>query len=623
MKDKDRYQIFEFHSFRMDAERRHLYRNGSPVTLTAKAFDALLILVRNAGATVSKDQLMNLIWPETAVEENNLTQQISVLRRTLGEGAREHKYIVTIPGHGYRFIAPVKEIAGTGESEIFMPDSSVPDQAQTVKGNGSGGFPVSRTLSARAFALTVLLLTVVAFAVWFYSGNERSVSNPASQQIAVLPFNSLNGGDEFLGTGMSDTLIAKLGNIPGLTVRPTSSVIKYAGADAVSAGRDLRVDRVIEGTLQSDGEQIRVNVQMLDVKSGTVLWGQSFDDKSTGIFEVQDSIVSQVANALQIKLSAIEENRLRIHSTENADAYRSYVRGRFFWNKRSREGMNKAIDHFEEAINYDPNYALAYAGLADSYLVLNFYDLSGLSRDQTLDRAKQFARKALELDETLAEAHTSLAFLLFDGPAVEAEKEFRRAIELNPNYATAHHWYSEFLTMQGRDEEAMREIEIAIGLDPVSPIITTTMGERLYYARRYDEAIQYLRQAADMDDKFFIAHYILGMAYEQKGMYSDAISEFQEVRNLTQPQAEYEAMLAHAYALSGNKKAAEKILAGLLKNSNCPHAVAVIYLGLGDNASAIRWLKRMGDDKMKWSLKTDPRLDGLRSYPEFQQLISA
>jgi tetratricopeptide (TPR) repeat protein len=227
------------------------------------------------------------------------------------------------------------------------------------------------------------------------------------------------------------------------------------------------------------------------------------------------------------------------------------------------------------------------------------------------------------LDDTLAEAHTSLAFLQFDNSPTAAENEFKRAIELNPSYATAHHWYSDFLAMHGRDDEAMGEIETAVGLDPVSPIIIATMGERLFYARRYDEAIRSLRQAAEMDDKFFVAHFILGMVYEQKGMYSEAIAEFQDVRSMTRQQPEYEAMLAHALAVSGNKKEAEKILAGLLKNCTYPHAVAIIYLGLGDNRRAIKYLKKIDDAKSKWSLKTDPRLDPLRSYPEFKDLLPA
>jgi TolB-like protein/DNA-binding winged helix-turn-helix (wHTH) protein/Tfp pilus assembly protein PilF len=630
MNEQSEIFLYEFDTFRIDALKRQLLRDGKPVQLTSKAFETLLMLVRHRGATVSKDDLMNSIWSDTAVEENNLTQQISTLRKALGERVGEHRFIVTVPGRGYSFIAPVRENAGGETSEIvlqeFTQSSITIDVCDDAKENKSLNKSFKFSALYRAFALAAALLILTAAAIWFYPRSKPLSSNSAPKTIAVLPFKSLNadGNDEFLGTGMSDTLIAKLGNLQNLAVRPTNSVIKYANEnrDAIAAGRELKVDAVLDGTVQRSGEQIRVTVQMLDVESGRILWGQSFDSKFSDIFSVQDAISEEVAGALQLKLSSEEQKEIRAHSTENIEAYQAYLRGRYLWNKRSEQSLNKAIGYFEQAIKFDPNYALAYAGVADSYLVLNYYDMSDLAYEETLRRAKQAVLKALELNDSLAEAHTSLAFIncSFERDAQAADREFRRAIELNPNYATAHHWYSDFLAMELRGEEAMREIKIAVSLDPVSPIISTTLGERLYYERQYDEAIVHLRRIIEMDEGFFAAHFILGMVYEQKGMLDEAIAEFQKVRSLTRGQTEFEAMLGHAFAISGNKREAEKILGEIIKRGAYPQTIALIYVGLGDNKRAIEWLKKMDGKKSRWFMKNDPRFDVLRSNPEFQLL---
>lgn len=631
MNEQSESFLYEFDTFRVDALKRQLLRDGAPVQLTSKAFETLLMLVRHRGATVSKDDLMNSIWSDTAVEENNLTQQISTLRKALGERVGEHRFIVTVPGRGYSFIAPVRENAGVDASEIVLQEFTQSSITIDVCDDGkeSKSLKTARKSFAfyRAFALAAAFLILTLAAIWFFPRSKVNNVNSAPKTIAVLPFKSLDGNDDFLGTGMSDTLIAKLGNLQNLTVRPTNSVIKYANndRDAIAAGRELKVDAVLDGTIQLSGGQIRVTVQMLDVESGKLLWGQSFDEKFSGIFSVQDAISEEVAGALQLKLSGEEQKEIRAHSTENIEAYQAYLRGRYLWNKRSEESMNKAIGYFEQAISLDPDYALAYSGVADSYLVLDFYGLSDLSSEETLRRAKKSVVKALELDEKLAEAHTSLALIhmLLEHDSPASDSEFRRAIELNPNYATAHHWYSDFLAMELRDEEAMREIKTAVALDPVSPIIGTTLGERLYYSRRYDEAIVHLRRIVEMDDQFFAAHFLLGLAYEQKEMLGEAIAEFQKVRRLTRKRSEYETMLGHAYAVSGNKKEAEKILDDIMKNGALPQDIALIYAGLGDNKRALEWLKKLNGKKSRWFLKNDPRLDALRSNPEFQSLPGA
>lgn len=643
--------LYEFESFRVDALKRQLARDGGEIVpLTSKAFEALLFLVRHRGETVSKDALMDALWADVAVEENNLTQQISTLRKALGEQTGNYRFIITVPGRGYSFVAPVKEVFNIEtESDFLLQEYThssitidVDDNDQPAEIHRSAGEinraatkrlqPVASRSRLSIFTFVgVLLILGIAASAWFFARSAAPSVNRTPKSVAVLPFKHLNSGDgdNFLGAGMSDTLIAKLGNIQSLNVRPTSQIIKYANqnTDAISAGRELKADAVLEGTIQRNGERVRVTVQMLDVETGKVLWGQSFDEKFSDIFSLQDAISADVAQVLQIKLSNEEQNGINRHSTENLEAYQAYLRGRYFWNKRDKESLNKGIEYFEQAVKLDPNYALAFSGIADSYLILNYYYLNETSRDETLQKAKQAAQKALELDDALAEAHTSLAFIHFffedksASTAESAEKEFKRAIVLNPNYATAHHWYSDFLAMKGREDEAMREIKLAVSLDPLSSIINTTLGERLFYARRYDEAISQLRQTIEMNDQFATAHYLLAMAYEQKGMFDEAMAEAQKARALTKLD-DFDAVLAHLYAVSGKKAEAEKMLADLINRRAHPHAVALVYAGLGDNDRAMQWLERLDKTKSRWFLKSDPRLDALRSKPEFQSLIA-
>jgi len=633
--------LYEFDLFRLDVVKRQLLRGGEIVPLTSKAFDVLLILVQHRGKTVSKDELMDAVWFDAVVEENNLTQQISALRKVLGERATEHRFIVTVSGRGYSFIAPVKEISGTEATEIVLQEftkSSVTidiyddkesemlaERQANISSLNRKSFLRQHRVSVMAFAALLLVLVAVAF-VWILR-QTNSPTSPTPKAIAVLPFKSLNENekDELLGAGMSDTLTAKLGNLQNLTVRPTSAVSKYAGQnnDVLAVGRELKVDAVLEGTIQRNGDRMRVTVQMLDVESGKIIWGQSFDEKFSDIFSVQDAISEDVAQVLQLKLSNEEQKGIRKHSTDNIEAYQAYLRGRHFWNKRDKDGLNKGIEYFQKAVSLDPHYALAYSGIADSYLILNYYQMSNLSCKETIEKARQATLKALGIDNALAEAHTSLAFIYsLEENSQAAEKEFKRAIESNPNYATAHHWYSDFLAMNGRDDEAMKEIIIAVNLDPVSPIINTTLGERFYYSHRYDEAIAQLRQTIEMNNKFSQAHYVLGMAYEQKGMFEEAIEEYQKARSQMKESAEFDSMLARIYALSGKRKEAERILEGLLRYGTNPYAIAIVYEGMNEKSTAIEWLKKVDIKKKKWFLKVDPRLDSLRSNSEFQRLLS-
>jgi TolB-like protein/Flp pilus assembly protein TadD len=446
----------------------------------------------------------------------------------------------------------------------------------------------------------------------------------------VLPFKSLNSdsANDYLGTGMSDTLIAKLSNIHQISVRPTSTVIKYAGQsqDAQTIGRELGVDSVLEGTVQKAGDRVRVTVQLVNVQDRHPLWAQSYDEKITDIFTLQDVISEQVAQTMLVKLNVDEQRQLSKRETENVEAYQEYLRGRYFWNKRNEEGLKKSLERFQHAIALDPDYAQAYAGLADTYTLIAHYRIKPYAQDEAFQKGRAAATHALYIDDTLAEAHTSLAFIktYYDHDDSGAGSEFRRAIELNPNYATAHHWYSEYLAMRGQEQEAMIEIRRAQELDPLSPIINTTLGERLYLARRYDEAIRQLQKTVEIAPDFGAAHYTLGLAFEQKGMYEEAIFELRKASEMSGNSQNVLASLGHTLALAGQKGAAHRILDELLaKDDPVPYAIAVVYQGLGEKQQTIGWLKKVKDkkDALDMMLKLDPRLDNLRDDPRFQGLL--
>jgi len=642
-------RLYEFGPFRINAMKRALLRDGEVVPLTSKVFDTLLMLVEHSGQIVQKDEMMTALWPDTIVEENNLTQHISMLRKALGERANEHRYVVTVPGRGYSFVANVKEVREAGSdivlqqhtrSSITIDVEEEQDEVSeppTTEGRkhlasavASAGDRRRRVFSA-VLTLSVLLAVLIAVSAykWFvHKSEQRGGSTAAAKSIAVLPFKDLNAASEgdYLGSGMTDTLIAKLSNVRQIAVRPTSAVMKYAGAspDTVAAGRELGVDSVLEGTVQRSGDRVRVTVQLLSVGDGKPLWAQSFDERLTDIFAVQDSISEQVTRAMLVKLNGEERERLKNRETENIEAYQAYLRGRHFWNKRNEDGLKRSIQYFQQATDIDPVYAAAYAGMADAYSVLVHYGFASPSPEESLQKAKAAATRALEIDDTLAEAHASLGLIkaYYEHDNLGAEREFRRALELNPNYATAHHWYSDYLAMVDRPAEAMAEIRRAQELDPLSPIINTTLGERLYYARQYDEANEQFRRTLEIDPDFFLARNLLGLGYEQKGMYEEAIAEMTKAKEQSGGGVRYLAALGHTYAVSGRGGDARKVLNELLKTGpESSFELAVIYAGLGDKRQALEWLQRSHTKHSVGLLKADPRLDGLRSDPKFQDLL--
>jgi DNA-binding winged helix-turn-helix (wHTH) protein/TolB-like protein/Tfp pilus assembly protein PilF len=600
--------IFEFGPFRVDSEDRLLLRDGKPVPLPPKVTDTLLLLLARAGHVVEKDEIIARVWPDTFVEEASLSQNISLLRKALGESHDDHRYIETIPKRGYRFVGPLTEPA--------------------VIGGPSG----SRRILAIALAAAALGIVASTLLLLRRETPPSPASPAGAHSIAVLPFLPIGapGEHEYLGLGMADALITKLASVHSITVRPTSSVRKYASGseprDPIQAGRELDVSSILEGSVQRSGERVRVTLQLIRVRDGAPLWSGTFDEKFTDLFTVQDSIADQVTRALALTLSAAERARLQRRETRDPAAYESYLKGRFFWNKRTEVGFKASVEHFTRAIELDPLYALAYAGLADSYNLFNNYDLAPAT--ETGPKAKAAALKALEIDPSLAEAHTSLALVreVYDFDQVAADESYRRAVELNPNYSTAHHWYGLFLVQMGRSDDAIRHLEQAKRLDPLSSIIDVGLAWAHYFARRHDRAIVLSRQTNDLVPDFWPAHLVHGWALEQSGRYDEAREEFTRAIELSGRNTLPLASLGHLYAVSGKAGEAMKILDEIEARSRqryvSAYFPAAIYTGLGRTEEAFRWLERAERERAYWliSLHVNPWFDPLREDARFIDL---
>ena len=662
-------EAYRFDRFQIDAVKRVLLRDGEIVRLTSKRFDILLTLVRNSQRVVDKDELMSAVWPDTVVEESNLTHNISALRRALGESPEEHRFIVTIPGQGYRFVASVSQAAGNDDQEIVYErtrSSLVIEEeaganeavshalegglkAMTASGYNSKDMielpkepraiavlPDDQTRPAwwaetRTLAVALaLVLALVAIGLIVYLLRPAPVGEPV-RSMAVLPFKPLvaETQDESLEMGIADTLIAKLSNIREINIRPISAVRKYAGLeqDAVAAGRQQKVDAVVDGQIQKSGEKIRVTVRLVRIADGAQLWAAQFDERLTDIFRVQDSISERVAAALAVKLTGEEKQRLVKRHTENTEAYELYLKGRYYLNRLTDEGTLKGLEYFQQAAEKDSNFALVHAGIAEAYNALAGFNV--LQPREVYPKARSAAEMALKLDDLLPQAHAALAMikLAYDWDWSGAEKEFKRALELNPSDSDAHYWYGYYLSFVGRFDEAVAEIRRAQELDPVSLVKLTGVAQVQVMARRYDDAIEQCRRALEMEPNLGFAHWLLGLAYMYKGMYEPAILALQKSIPLSGDSPDEAASLAHAYALSGKRGEALKILKELKQRSKRKYislgTLADLYGVLGGRDEAFALLDKAYEerDNMMVLLKVEPLLDPLRSDPRFTDLL--
>ena len=539
-----------------------------------------------------------------------------------------------IPNWAVRLVVLVL-IAGFPVALVFSWAFEITPEGIVRESEIESGKSITHHTGRKIVALTIVLAVVATGLLIFQFVRPRSTSPSAAtisnKSIAVLPFDNLSGDPQnaYFSEGVQDEILTRLAKIAELKVisRTSTQRFKSAPNDLRQIAQQLGVENILEGSVQKANDQVRVNVQLINALTDAHLWADTYDRKLTDIFAVETEIAKTVADVLQAKLTGSEQHVIAARPTANSEAHQLYLKGRFFWNKRTGDDLKKSIDYFQQAIAADPNYALAYAGVADAYVFLPGYTAG--SPQDCYPKAKAAAKKALELDDTLAEAHTTLAIalLLYDFDFAQAIREFQHAIELNPNYATAHQQYGNIgLIDLGRFDDAIAEGNRAAELDPLSLVINADVGANYYYARRYDEAIAQLRKTLEMDPGYYYAYITLGEALEMKGAGDTAIAEYQKARALNDDPSVL-GLLAHAYAASGTKTGALKILDQLKALSKQRYVAAysftLVYLGLGDKEEALHWLEQSYQDRAGGDIegiRVDPFLDSLRGDPRFEAL---
>jgi TolB-like protein/DNA-binding winged helix-turn-helix (wHTH) protein/Flp pilus assembly protein TadD len=631
----DKRFVYEFGKFVLDPFEKTLLIDGTPVHLPAKEFETLLLLVQHNGRALTKERMMSVVWHDAFVEESNLAKQVSKLRKLL-EGSGDVR-IETIPKHGYRFSADLK-LVESGEQTPIIAERRTVKRVTVALDTPDNGRPVlppkppTRTLRI-IVALVALAGIAIVGAIWYR--NRSTVVRPSEiKSIAVLPLRSLtpDANLDVLALGLTDSLITELGSVRHLVVRPIGAVrgLSTGTDDPLDLGRRLNVDAVLDGTIQEAGGKLRINARLISTVTGEQVWAEKFDNDLTNVFDVQDRISEQTARALTAMLSApptTGEERLTKRYTQNPAAFDAYLKGRYHWNKRTESDFRSAIEQFQSAVAIDPNYALAYAGLADSYILLAVWGTEPPER--LMELAKQSALKALAVDSDLAEARTSLAFItwVYDWNFAAADAEFNRAIELNPNYATAHHWRAYYLVSTGRGDEAIAAINRARELEgPLSLGIMTDVGEILCWAGKYDDAINHLTEVVKTEPNYAVAHYELGIAYLMKNRNDEATAELERARDL-EGDPRMISVLAYAYGVAGRKSDAEMLIAELETEATrryvSPFSLAVAYAGLNDADTALLWLERAKAERSDAMgiVKVHPLLLKLHSNERFQNLI--
>ena len=647
-------QTLLFEDFTLDLTRGSLMRGAQEIKLRPKSFEVLRHLVENSGRLVSKEELIETAWPGTSVTDDSLVQCLIEVRRALGDS--KQRIIKTVPRRGYLFAVEVRDDNSAADPPFFQEEiesfrvtieEEESDDGVTSDGGEITASPVPRQLPApvrgshfsrRALVavLGVLLMLSVALLLYRRFNNPPQNSSAPITSIAVLPFKNLSGdpANDYFCDGMTESLISALSKVQGLTLISRGSVFQFKGneVDPREVGRQLGVDAMLEGSVMKSGETVRVEVRLVSAADGRVLWSSDPQERALqDIFGLQNEVARRVVAGLKVKLGREGDELLAKRYTDNVEAYLAYMKGRFFWNKRNGEGFSKAITYFQQAIDIDPNYALAYAGLADTYILKRVYALlqPGETLPQMERQARAAAEKALAMDDTLAEAHTSLGLIkaTTGNDDAEIEKEYKRAIELNPNYATAHHWYALHLNDLNRFEEAIASIRRARELDPRSLVINSDLGIVFSSARKYDQAIEHFKKALEMDPDFPDAHSMLGWTYVRKGMYPEAIAEFERARALFGSPTSLLDGLIYAHGMSGNRAEARKLMDELMQLSKQQHTQIPwenwlnIHIGLGEHDKVFELLEQGYRDglNVKRALDT-PYADPLRSDPRFAAL---
>ncbi|HKN81892.1 MAG TPA: winged helix-turn-helix domain-containing protein [Pyrinomonadaceae bacterium] len=575
-------KIYEFNGFRLEADQRRLLYQGKTVPLKPKILDLLLFLVEMRGQLVVKEDLMREIWPDTIVEENNITVSMSILRKTLGDDGINNQFIETVPRRGYRFLAEVRET-----SEERRPNS--PHAA------------------AEAFE------------------EEEPIDS-----LAVLP-NQSPGSDpnvEYLSEGIAESIINMLSRIPKLRVLAGSTIFRFKGKeiDPQEVGQKLNVRAVMMIRVMRLEEKLIIRSKLVKVADRSQLWGEQYNRSPSDILAIQDEIAKAISESLRFKLTRQEKIRLAKQPTENIEAYNLYLRGRYFWNKYNKEWVLKAIDAFKQAIAIDATYALAYCGMADAYFRLSNIHFPPR---EVLPKAREAALKAVEIDENLAEAHSSLALIhvYFDHDWIRAEQEFRRALELDPYLVSAHQRYGSYLTFMARFEEAIRHYETALELDPFSLQVNMNLATAYYLRGEYDRAVNHLQKTVELEPDYMPIHFVLGCVYIQQNRLEEAIKEFQIIYKLDEEAYLALGFMGYAHALAGQRAEAETLLNILqdisLRKYVSPYSMLVIHLALGPRERVFELLEQLYEERNDWMvwLKVSPELKQLRGDARFKNLL--
>jgi TolB-like protein/DNA-binding winged helix-turn-helix (wHTH) protein/Flp pilus assembly protein TadD len=646
--------IFRFGPFEAKTCAQELSKNGTKLKLRGQPFLILELLLRRAGEVVTREEIQQKLWPaDTFVDfEHGLNTSIKKLRQVLCDSATEPRYIETLPRLGYRFIAPVETVLDSNARKARRATDKVPAAAEpedTAAAQSSVGPPFLEEEQGRGRSRLHFFIPAIAMlaglAVIFSFGRTRgwfltlfrttrnasvAVASAAKppRSIAVLPLQNLssNPAEDYFADGMTDELTADLAQFGSLRVISRTSAMHYKGASktAPEIGRELGVDTLIEGTVQRVGDRVRIRVQLIDSASDRHLWARTYDHDLENVLVLQSSAARDIAEEVQGKVS-IPQTAANQHPVQ-PDAYEAYLKGRYFWNKRTEDGLAKSIEYFQQAISQDPKFAAAYAGLAGSYSILGS---DVLPARVASSKAHLAASKALELDPTIAEGHAELGLVEFyyDWDWTQAEQEFRRAIELNPNYATAHQWYGYYLAAMSRFPEALDEARKAQQIDPLSLSINTTLAGRYRDLHQYAEAVDLNRRTLEMDPNFMPAHIALGAALEDQGIWPDAISEYQKAVALSQDNPIALSSLGSAFGHSGDREAARKVIARLQDVSKHHYVsafdMATVFAGLGDADTAFHWLeKALAERESQMAfLNITRRMDPLRSDPRFASLL--
>jgi TolB-like protein/DNA-binding winged helix-turn-helix (wHTH) protein/tetratricopeptide (TPR) repeat protein len=615
-----------FGVFEVDLRAGELRKRGLRVRLQQQPFQVLAMLLERRGDVVSREELQQALWPaNTFVDfDHGLNKAINKIREALGDSAAAPRFIETVAKRGYRFLADVRVADGRVVEPAPVAAADLPAAPATPAARRT---PISARTWVIAAAVAVVLLGALALSRF----HGPTSSKPPIRSLAVLPLESLSpdASQDYFADGMTDELISHLGQISALRVISRTSMMgyKHTRKQVPEIARELAVDAIIEGTVLRSDDRVRITAQLIDGVTDRHIWSDSYEGEVRNTLTLQNNVARAIADQIRVNLNPQEQAALRGGAVLNPAAYESYLKGRFFWNKRTANGLKTALEYFKQAIEEDPAYARAYSGLADTYALLGDWQYAVLSPKEALPKAKAAAMKAVELDATLGEAHTSLAFCLdgFDWDFQAAGKEFQRAIELTPAYATGHHWYAWHLALERRYDEALVEMRKAQNLDPLSLVINADLAELLALAHAYDDSITQSLKTLELDPAFGLAHNHLGEAYLQKHLNKQAIAELQKAVSLSGGGATSIANLARAYAASGRTREAVDLLNDLKSRSSPLHSyaseIAVIYAALGDARQAMDWLERGAAERFNPGVLLRPGLDPLRSEPRFVDLM--